>query len=786
MEEFDQLFLDSLKQLEFFSVLEKVSNFAITEYGKNRILNSLPNPNLDEIKLELDLVEETIALLNRYENTPMENFGDVRNKIYKSRIENAVLSSGEILEILNLLEISRRLRSFILSKSEDFPKLTELVTPLHENRLLEKHIREAIDETGNIRDNATKELLRIRNEIIEKSAKLRRRLDKILKNISEEDLTQDEFVTIREGRFVLPIKIEYKNRISGIIHGVSQSGQTCFIEPAEVIEMNNELSLLESEERREIHRILRNLTVEISDISKHLLTSLEILIHFDALLAKARYSMQFLCLKPIFWDSKEIFLQDIRHPLLVHSRGYKNVVPLTIGFYRNKRGHIISGPNAGGKTVALKSIGLNIALACSGFFTHGYCKTSYFTIYTSIGDLQSVEQDLSTFSAQILRIKNILENADSDTLVLIDEIVAGTDPHEGSLLAASIIDSFITMNLFFAITTHQSYLKVFSLTRTEIENDSLEFDEKSLKPTYRFLQGVPGNSYAFELATNLGLPKHIIERARSYISTSENEIEQQLKVVYQLKLQAERLKTELEAERTKYHKLKEEYETLLRDLKSKRKQLLDNAKIEAYEIIRKANALVENTIKEVREQQKSISEIKKDFLAKKKEIEEEAKNVFNTLEQNGSKDTEHLSEGDYVYLDDPTNTGQVIRIYEESGEALIDFNGLKLKTKINKLRKAQNTLSIRKESSSDYIKFSTSTRLDLRGFRVDEAIREVDKFISEAILGNVQQITIVHGKGTGALRQSLHEYFKNHPQVENFREGTLEEGGAGVTIVRLR
>ncbi|MFN3306834.1 MAG: hypothetical protein ACK42Z_06575, partial [Candidatus Kapaibacteriota bacterium] len=203
MEEFDPLFLDSLKQLEFFSVLEKVSHFAITEYGKKRILNSLPDSNLEEIKLELDLVEEAISLLNRYENTPMENFGDVRNKIYKSQIENAVLSSGEILDILNLLEISRRLRSFILSKSDDFPKLTELATPLHENRLLEKHIREAIDETGNIRDTATKELLRIRNEIIEKSAKLRRRLDKILKNISEEELTQDEFVTIREGRFVL-------------------------------------------------------------------------------------------------------------------------------------------------------------------------------------------------------------------------------------------------------------------------------------------------------------------------------------------------------------------------------------------------------------------------------------------------------------------------------------------------------------------------------------------------------------------------------------------------------
>lgn len=785
MEQIDPLFLDSLKQLEFFVVLEKVAKFSITEYAREKILNSLPQENLAELNTELNLIEETVNLINIYNNVPLDNFGDVRTKLYKSQIENAILSTGEILEILNFLQISRNIRSFILSKAEDYPNLAELVSPIYENRILEKHIRETIDETGNVRDTASKELLRIRNEIIEKSAKLRRRLDKILKTIAQEELVQDEFITIREGRFVLPIKIEYKNKISGIIHGVSQSGQTCFIEPAEVIEMNNELSLLENEEQREIYRILRNLTQEIGDVSQQLLYSLDILIHFDVLLAKAKYSIQYNCQKPVFWDNKEIFLQDIRHPILVHSRGYKNVVPLTISFTEQKRGHVISGPNAGGKTVALKSIGLNIALAISGFYPHGYCKTKFFKIYTSIGDLQSIEQDLSTFSSQILRIKSILENADSESLVLIDEIVSGTDPHEGSLLAASIIDSFITMNLFFAVTTHQSYLKVFSLTREEIENDSLEFDETNLKPTYKFLQGVPGNSYAFELATLLGLPKHIIERARSYLSKSENEIEQQLKIIYQLKIQAERLKAELEAEKLHFEKLRNEYQQRLDELKAKRKELLDNAKIEAYEIIRKANALIENTIKEIREQQKSISAIKKEFSEQKKEIEEQAKKVFASLEQS-HKNIETLLEGDFVYIDDPTNIGQIIKIFEETEEALVDFNGLKFKTKLNKLHKVQKQETENKPILSDYLKFSAQTKLDLRGFRVQEAIREVDKFISEAILSNVDTITIIHGKGTGALRQSLHEFFQNHPQVESFREGTIEEGGAGVTVVKLR
>lgn len=785
MVQIDPLFLDSLKQLEFFNVLEKISKFTLTEYGKNSILNSLPNENLDTLNEELILVEETINLVNHYENIPFENFGDIRTRIYKSKIENAVLSTGELLEILSFLQLSRQIRSFILSKNEEFPNLAQLATPLYENRFIEKHIREAIDETGNVRDTASKELLRIRNEIIEKSAKLRRRLDKILRNISQEELVQDEFVTIREGRFVVPIKIEYKNKISGIIHGVSQSGQTCFIEPAEVIEMNNELSLLENEERREIYRILKNLTEEIGAVAKDLLQSTEILVHFDTLLAKAKYALEYNCQKPIFWNSKEIFMQDIRHPILVHTRGYKNVVPLTISFTEKKRGHVISGPNAGGKTVALKSIGLNLALALSGFYTHGYCKTKFLKIYTSIGDLQSVEQDLSTFSSQILRIKNIFENADSETLVLIDEIVSGTDPHEGSLLAASIIDSFITLNLFFAVTTHQSYLKVFCLTRSEVENDSLEFDETNLKPTYKFLQGVPGNSYAFELATLLGLSKHIIERARSYLSRTENEIEEQLKIVYQLKIQAERLKLELETEKNKYQKLREEYQNLLDELKSKRKELLDNAKVEALEIIRKANALVENTIREIREQQKSISIIKKEYSQKKKEIEEEAKKVFASLDQLGISQ-EILSEGDYVYIEDPTSVGQILQVYEESNEALVDFNGLKFKTKLNKLHKVFQKGTEKKSSSTDYLKFSANTRLDLRGFRANEAIREVDKFISEAILSNVETITLIHGKGTGALRQSIHDFLKSHPQVESFREGTIEEGGAGVTVVKLR
>lgn len=782
----EQLVADSLSQLEFYNVLDYISKFCITEYGKNKLLSSFPMSDLERLRLELNCLEETKNLLTKYENLPFENFGDVNPKLHKSLIENAILNPEEILSILNLLRLSRTMRSYIFSKSEEFPLLWEEAKKLYENRLLEKHIRDTLDEGGNVRDSASRELFRIRKEIIEKSAKLRRRIKQILKSVAEEEFVQDEFITLREGRFVIPIKVENKSKVSGIIHGVSQTGSTVFVEPAEVIEMNNELSLLQNEERREIYRILQNLTKEIGNEAYNLLNSVEILTHIDSLLAKAKYSLKFNCLKPEILNRKEIYLQDIRHPILVHNRGLKEVIPLTIEFTQSKRGHLISGPNAGGKTVALKSIGLNIALALSGFFPLGYCKTSYFSIFTSIGDLQSIENDLSTFSSQILRLKTILDFSDTDSLILIDEIGSGTDPQEGSALASAILESFVNLNSFFVATTHHSYLKTYALSKSEIENDSLEFDEQYLKPTYRFLQGVPGNSYAFELATWLGLSPHIIKNAKNFLGQSHSSLDETLKTLYRLKIETEHLKTDLSAEKTRYEQLNAKLNEKLNEIKAKRKEFIDNAKIKAYEIIHNANSLIENTIKQIREGQKSISQIKNEFATQKKEIEKQAENVFAEIETKLPSD-EGFNVGDSVYIDDPTNIGVILQIYPSQNQVLVDFNGIKFKVSFTGLHKANISQAKSIGSKpSEYFKFSAASRIDIRGKRVNEAVQEIDKYISEAILSNLDTFTVVHGKGTGALRQALHDFFQAHPQVDNFREGTIEEGGAGVTVVKLK
>lgn len=780
-----ELIEESLKQIEFNFVLQFISSFAITEYGKNRILNSRPNPDFNSVRNELDLVEETIFILNKYETIPLDNVGEIKTILHKSQIENSVLNPSEILLVRGFLQLSRKIKSFLEQKEDEATKLFQLASNLKENRLLEKHIDNCIDETGQIRDTASREIQRIRREIVDKSARLRKKLQRILKNVADEDFLQDEFITIREGRFVIPVKIENKRKVAGIIHGVSQSGATVFIEPAEIIEMNNELSLLESEEQREIRRILKNLTQEIGYDARNFLNSLEIYSHLDALVAKAKYSIQFSCLKPELTNQPEIILEKVRHPLLAIKLGNKNVVSLSISFNPKKRGHLISGPNAGGKTVALKSIGLNIALALSGFFTHGFCRTPYLVIFTSIGDLQSIEHNLSTFSSQILRLKKILENSDSNSLVLIDEIGSGTDPHEGSALAASIMESLVNLNTFFVATTHNSFLKTYALSKSEIENDSMEFDQMQLKPTYHFLQGVPGNSYALELAQLLGLPNLIIERARSFLGSSQSRIEDSIKELYSLRIETERTKTELESELFRYQQMNKKLEEQLRTLNIKRKELLDNAKIEAYEILQNANSLIENTIKKIQEKQKSFSEIKNEFNAERTKIAKQAEEVFKELEKQPTSEHQFFI-GDRVYIDSPNNCGIIIQVNPKQNSAIVDFNGIKFKCAIDILKPIEKEIISSAKSSSVPINFGAKTRIDIRGKRVNQAISEIEKFISDAVLGNVEILTIIHGKGTGALKQALREFLQNYPQVESFREGTVEEGGAGVTIVKLK
>jgi DNA mismatch repair protein MutS2 len=784
LNEREALELQSLKQLEYFVVLERVASYSYSELGKELILQSYPNRNVNELNKEHTFIQEATQVIVKEDQIPFEGLNDIKSKLHKSKIANSTLNTAELLSVKDTIRTFRLLKQFFSIKETDYSNLYELTRGLFDNRMLEKHIEEAIDLSGEVKDNATKELARIRKDIREHGARLRNRLEKILKKNVEDEMVQDDFYSIREGRFVLPIKSHNKNKIGGIIHGISNTGSTVFIEPTEIIELNNELSILQNEELREIHKILTNLTNEVGQEADKFLYSIQIAAHLDSIFGKARYALEFGGFKPTITDDDNLSFEKIYHPLLLNSNNRKSIIPLSISFTKKKLGVLISGPNAGGKTVALKSIGLNLALALSGIFPIGNVVASYHRVFTSIGDNQSIENNLSTFSSQLKQLKGIIDNSDSDTLVLIDEICSGTDPQEGSALASGVMDKFISKKLNFVITTHQSSLKTYALNKSEIENASLEFNTTTFKPSYKFLTGVPGNSYAFHLAEAIGFDKKLLEDSKSYLGDKANQLEESIAMLTQYRNEALEQKISADKLKLEFENLKKDYEIRLKEVKEKKLELIKSAQVEAGEIVKNANKLVENTIRELKEEQRSSSEIKKDFEAKKHEILEIVEEF--TKEEPVYSD-KALEVGTNVTIDDNNQEGTIIEIDNDNALALVEFNGLKFKVKLAKL-KAIESKEVKKKYTTKHtsnFKLDTSTRLDLRGMRADEAIKEIDNTISNALLSNLPFLTVIHGKGTGALRQAIQNHLRKHGTVKSFRDGELVEGGAGVTVINL-
>lgn len=785
----EQLQLESLKELEFYTVLDKVAGFCHTDLGKSLVLQSAISDSYRWLEQEHSLIDEAIRVITQEEPISFDGLTDIRTKLHKSKIQNATMNTGELLNVKDSIRIFRLLKSFFVQKREVYKNIYSIAQNLHDNRILEKHIEDAIDYSGEVKDTASKELARIRREIREHGGRLRQRLEKILKQNVEDDYAQDDFVSMREGRFVLPIKASNKRKISGIIHGISNTGSTVYIEPTEIIEMNNNLSILQNEELREVHRILTSLTQEVGDETERFLEAIEIAAHIEAVFGKAKYALEFGGVKPKIGANEELLLEKVYHPILVHKLGRKKVMPISLAFGKDKNGVLISGPNAGGKTVALKSVGLNLALALSGLFPLGFCSSKILNIFSSIGDHQSIENNLSTFSSQINQLKNILSNSDSNTLVLVDEICSGTDPGEGAALAAGIMDTFLEYNLFFIITTHQSSLKTYALNNSKIENASLEFDEKNLKPSYKFLAGVPGNSYAFHLAKSVGLPANVLQRANGYVGDKSNEIEESIKQLTKFRNEAQESKLELDRLKLDAERHKKEYEYKLAEIKEKRKEFVDKAKVEALDIVKNANKLIENTIREIKEEKRTVSDIRKDFEQEKTSIEAQVQEIEDALPKSEQKiKKDKLEVGDSVTMDDGASIGVILEIDTASKTAQVEFNGLKFKVKISKLvysAPEKKTKKTAPTESNSNIKFDAASRIDIRGMRAEESIQLIDNFINEAILGNVPMLTIVHGKGTGALRVAIQNYLRYHHQSINFRDGELVEGGAGVTVVML-
>ncbi|MBL7999151.1 MAG: endonuclease MutS2 [Candidatus Kapabacteria bacterium] len=780
-----ELLEHSLNEIEYPKLLEIIAVHAYSERAKEQLLAILPTDDTTWLRHEHNRLNEMVGILLGNDDFPLEHTDDISGLLQRARIVGAYLQGFELRDILDVMSSVRRIAVFCSHNAEEYPSLAERASGIYENKMLEKHINEAIDENGTIRDNATNELQRIRQEIFSTGAKLRSRLNKLVAKLGDEELLQDEYVTQRDGRFVIPMKTERKRAIPGIIHGVSSSGSTVFMEPAEVFEMNNELSLLHNEEQREIVRILSTLTAEIGSVADEIEHSFEVLIHCDMIHAKAKYALANGGLKPRIIEDHEIELNAVYHPILVHSKGKKNVMPLSVSFNSGStkgiNGYLISGPNAGGKSVAMKSIGLNIAMALSGIFPLGDCVTNPRRIFTSIGDHQSIEADLSTFSSQIVRLRQILSYCGQDALVLVDEICSGTDPAEGSALACGILDSFIERGANFIVTTHQSSLKSYALSKESIENASLEFDTTSMKPTYKFLPGVPGNSYAFELATSVGLQEVVLQRAASYRGERHSELEQSIAVMQQYRAEAEQHRNAARQEHHASEQRRREYDQRFNDFKNKYKLLIQAANQEAKEIVDKANAAIQNALRDVREQSRPVADISADISKLKDEI---AANVAKFNEEKKAESLPQLSVGDSVALGDNNQGGVILEL--DAKNALVDFNGMKFKVPVADLKPSSAPQQKKRTATgATILKLDAASTLDVRGMRASETIAKLDIAISDAIIGNVPFLTVIHGKGTGALRQAIHDYLREHPSVAEYKIGAHGEGDAGVTHIRF-
>lgn len=775
-------FSTAIRKLEFDRVLERVSRHAASDAGRQAVRSLVPSIDESTITIELDRVSETKSLLIAAGDLPFEGLSDIRPALRKTTIENSVLAPEELLSVAGTLRASRMVHAHLSKHRALAPLLSPMSGKLVVDKIVEYNIRQAIDETGRINDAASKELRTIRSAMVSVTESLRKRLGMILKQVSEQEFLQEEIITTRDGRLVIPVKSEFKRQVPGFIHSTSASGATTYIEPAETLDLNNQLRELQLSEQREIMKILSELTAQVRQIRENLEESLVALTELDALSARARYSIEVLGNAARVAAGGTLRLVEARHPGLLQRHTREEVVPLWLEFEGDVRTLLITGPNAGGKSVALKSIGLLALCAQSGLHVPAGPGTElpiFTSIYVDIGDDQSIEQDLSTFSSTLLTYREILEGADSFSLVLLDELGAGTDPAEGGALAMAILAELTHRRTTTIATTHTGSLKVFAHNTPGIMNGSMEFDHKELRPTYRFVSGVPGGSYAFELAGRLKFPPALLAEARKALGTDQVRLESLLLELERKAQEYRELLAQATGERDRLQSLVSTYESKLKEVRLEIAELKKSAKSEARSIIKDAQATVERVVREIREQQAASSAVR----SARQELQSVRERHTAEGEEHEQIPDEVLAPGDAVRLEDSSAVGQIQEIRAKS--AIVTWSHGTIQVPLAKLRKAKRSDVSGQTASSSSVSFEARTELDLRGMRVDEIQEAVEHFLDSAFLGGLHRVDIIHGKGTGALRKRVTELLQSHPQVRSFRMGEWNEGGTGVTVVEL-
>jgi DNA mismatch repair protein MutS2 len=776
-------FLPVLERLEFPKIVERLSRFASSEPARAQLLQLTPSTDKQLVELELQRVTEAKQLIIQEGSIPLDGIKNVLPALRKSAIEKHVLTPKELVEIATTLRTARIVSTFFKKRSLQFPLLWEVQKDLYFDKIIEYNIFQALDEEGVVKDSASKDLRQIRQDIGSSSENLRKHLLTILKRVFEKDFAQEEIVTTRDGRMVIPIKAEHKNHVPGFIHSTSASGATVFIEPAETLDLNNALRELQLREEREIERILGELTEQVRKVVGDIERSLRILSQLDTLAAKAKYSIEILGSAPQLTDERRISLIQARHPVLLQSHRREQVVPLDLELGLTASTLVITGPNAGGKSVALKTVGLLSLCVQAGIHIPAAPETTlciFDRVFVDIGDDQSIENDLSTFSSHLLRLNEVLRDANHNSLVLIDEIGAGTDPAEGGALGASVLEELTRRKCLTIATTHHGMLKVFAYQTPGMINASMEFDQLHLQPSYRLRMGIPGSSYALELAKRLNIPDHIIRRARQLIGEEKVKLED---LLVELERQTQRYQAELQAvseERDRLESLVSAYDQRIASLQEELRMIRRKAILEADSIVQGAKAVIERSVREIRETNAERGKVK------------EVHNIINQLRQSiellksnqGVDNLDVITVGDAVRLKTGSEVGEVVAI--QGQQAVVLWGNSKLKAKVSELRKESKKEIRHVGPSAASLTVDAGTEIDLRGLLGDEAIPKLQDFLDRAVMNGLHRVDIIHGKGTGALRRRVAEFLKSYPYVKTFRLGEWNEGGSGVTVVELK
>lgn len=785
----------SYRVLEYNKILDLLGAEAASSITKKVIGELKPVLDVFQIKEMLAETTEAVSVIMRKGALPLGSFYDIKDSVYLAD-KGSTLTMKKLLEILYNLQVTRNAASFLKSDLPELPIIKGLAEVMSIQKRLEEAIDRCIISEDEMADSASPELKSIRRGILRQNEAIRAKMNQILSSSDNKTILQDAIVTMRQGRYVVPVKQEHKAKFAGIVHDQSSTGATLFIEPQAIVNLNNELREMELAEKIEIERILAELSADVAAVRDELLNNQDILLKLDFIFAKGKFSTKLKGTEPEINTQGFLRIKDGRHPLI----DKKKVVPISIAIGKGYNTLVITGPNTGGKTVTLKTVGIFVLMTQSGLHIPAGSGTEMPVlqkVFADIGDEQSIEQSLSTFSSHMSNIVNIVENSGKDTLVLLDELGAGTDPTEGAALAISILEHLYDKGIKTIATTHYTELKKYAIATKGVENASMEFDVETLSPTYRLSIGTPGRSNAFEISQKLGLKPVIIKHAKGMLERGDIEFEDVITSIEKDKKIAEEERDEAILLNLEMKKQKEQFEKERAKIEEQKAKIISKAKEEARDMIKEAKEFADEVQRELKELEKyqntgdrnrKYEEVRK----KIRETSDQYKEKLVTAENPNPVRADELKIGDRVKVLSLDQKGNVLTLPDDKDELQVQVGLMKINVSLENITKIQDGTGKKDSKTSRYGTLYRSkmqnitTSINVRGSLLDDAVMDVDKYLDDAYIAGLKEVTIIHGRGEGILREGLQLMLKSHKHVSKFRKGAYNEGGDGVTVVQLK